>query len=67
MIMRSKIFSIHKIRKYLKKKSFTITKNKQESDIQNISRTFLSSLIIISIFFITPLVINFTKKKNDFI
>ena len=70
MIMRSKIFSIHKIRKYLKKKSFTITKNKQESDIQNISRTFLSSLIIISIFFITPLVINFTKKKmilsNDY-
>ena len=32
----------------------------------NLLRTFLSSLIIISFFFITPLVINFTKEKMIF-
>jgi len=38
----------------------------QESGIDNLSRTFLSSLIIISIFFIAPLAINLTKEKIIF-
>jgi len=38
----------------------------QESGLDNLSRTFLSSLIIISIFFIAPLVINLTKEKMIF-
>jgi Bax protein len=45
-----------------KKKKFKT----QESRLNNLSRTFLSSLIIISIFFITPLVINLTKEKIIF-
>tara|TARA_B110000438_G_scaffold299058_1_gene348485 strand:- start:341 stop:1372 length:1032 start_codon:yes stop_codon:yes gene_type:complete len=35
----------------------------EENNLSTLSRTFLSSLIIISIFFITPLVINLTKEK----
>ena len=38
----------------------------QESGLDNLSRTFLSSLIIISIFFIAPLAINLTKEKMIF-
>ena len=38
----------------------------QESGLDNLSRTFLSSLIIISIFFIAPLAINLTKEKTIF-
>jgi Bax protein len=37
-----------------------------KSGLENLSRTFLSSLIIISIFFITPLAINLTKEKTIF-
>ena len=47
----------------LKKKSKLKT---QESGLDNLSRTFLSSLIIISIFFIAPLAINLTKEKMIF-
>jgi Bax protein len=60
--------SIFEIKKYLNKKEFTVKKKKifqkQESEIATLSRTFLSSLIIISIFFITPLAINLTKEKT---
>ena len=61
--------SIFEIKKYLNKKGFIIKKKKlktQESGLDNISRTFLSSLIIISIFFITPLAINLSKEKMIF-
>ena len=65
-----KEYSIFEIKKYLNKKGFVIKKKKklktQESGLDNISRTFLSSLIIISIFFITPLAINLTKEKMIF-
>ena len=60
------------IKKYLKNKSFTIKikKNNLEDDITNIARTFLSSLVIISIFFIAPMTINLTKARmissNDY-
>jgi Bax protein len=39
---------------------------KNRIDFSNLSRTFLSSLIIISIFFIAPLAINLTKEKMLF-
>ena len=66
--MQKKI-SIFKIKKYLNKKGFIVEKKKiktQESGLDNLSRTFLSSLIIISIFFIAPLAINLTKEKIIF-
>ena len=62
--------SFFEIKKYLNKKGFIVKKKKklqtQESGLENLSRTFLSSLIIISIFFITPLAINLTKEKTIF-
>ena len=65
-----KTISIFEIKKYLNKKGFIIKKKKkiktQESGLDNLSRTFLSSLIIISIFFIAPLAINLTKEKMIF-
>ena len=67
--MQKKI-SLFEIKKYLNKKGFIVKKKKklktQESRLDNISRTFLSSLIIISIFFITPLAINLTNEKIIF-
>ena len=68
--MKNKLISIFEKIKYLKKKSFRVskknnTKNK-EINFGALPRTFLSSLIIISIFFITPLAINLTKEKMIF-
>ena len=40
--------------------------NKGENSLDTLSRTFLSSLIIILIFFITPIAIDLTKKNNLF-
>jgi len=65
-----KKFSIFEIKKYLNEKGFIVKKKKKiitkGSGIDNLSRTFLSSLIIISIFFIAPLAINLTKEKIIF-
>jgi Bax protein len=62
--------SIFEIKKYLNKKGFIVIKKKtietQKSGLDNLSRTFLSSLIIISIFFIAPIAINLTKEKIIF-
>ena len=67
--MQKKI-SILEIKKYLNKKGFIVKKKKEirtkKNKIDNLSRTFLSSLIIISIFFITPLAIKLTKEKMIF-
>ena len=63
-MMNEKILSINKIRKYLKKKGFIISQKKtanEENDAGNIARTFLASLIIISFFFISPIVVEFIK------
>ena len=38
----------------------------EKGNTENIFRTLLSSLIIISVFFITPFVINFTKDRMIF-
>ena len=64
--MKRKPLSINYIKKYFKDQGFAINpkkNNNSKDNIANISRTFLSSLIIISIFFITPLVMNFTKER----
>jgi len=69
MIMKKKFLSIDYLRKYLKKQGFTINPKKninEQNNTGNIFRTLLSSLIIISFFFITPFVINFTKDKMIF-
>ena len=62
--MKNKTFPNYKIIKYLKQRSFTISKKKSEkkSNIGAISRTLLSSLVIISIFSVTPLIVEFTKN-----
>ena len=68
--MKKNQTSVFEIIKYLKKKGFTISKKnkikKEEIGFGSLSRTFLSSLIIISIFFITPLAINLTKETMKF-
>ena len=52
------------------KKGFVISKKNKnlndESSFATLSRTFLTSLIIISIFFIMPLVINLSKENTFF-
>ena len=60
--------SIIEIKKYLNKKGFSIKKARpsRENNLGSISRTFLSSLIIIASFSIAPLVINFTNDKVIF-
>ena len=67
MIMKKAQVTIEKIRKYLSEKGFTISKKKQikkkENNIETILRTLLSSLIIILTFFISPLIISFTKQN----
>ena len=65
--MKKKLFVTDKIKKHLNQKSLTIIKKKiekKESNIGAISRTLLSSLIIISIFFVTPLVVEFVKNSS---
>ena len=68
--MKKNQFSFLEIKRYLKKKGFVISKkgiDKEETiALETLSRTFLSSLIIISIFFITPLVNNLIKEKMIF-
>ncbi|MDA9105283.1 glucosaminidase domain-containing protein [Candidatus Pelagibacter sp.] len=62
--------SISEIKKYLNEKGFVVKKKTKlktgEIRLDNISRTFISSLVIISFFFITPLAINLTKEKMIF-
>jgi len=61
--MKKKLTSFPRTVKDFKKKSKLKI---QESGLNNLSRIFLSSLIIISIFFIAPLAINLTKEKMIF-
>ena len=66
IVMTKKIFSILDIKKYLKIRGFTISKTKTKTiELESLPKTFLSSLIIISIFFITPLAINLSKEKMN--
>jgi len=67
--MKKKI-SILEIKNFLKKNGFAInkiTKNKkQESSFRSLPQTLLSSLIIISIFFIIPLVVDLKNQRTIF-
>ena len=61
-------FSIYKIQRYLKKKRSTLFKQKKHDNIEQkniyiLSRTFLSSLIIISAFIVVPIILEFSKKN----
>ena len=60
--------SILEIQKYLKKKGFNISKksNVNLDSVGTLSKTFLSSLVIISIFFISPVVFEFKKNSTFF-
>jgi Bax protein len=66
IIMRNKQFSLLEIKRFLKKKGLIIRKNinkKKSITLDTLSKTFLSSLIIISFFFVLPLAIDLTNKK----
>jgi len=60
--------SILEIQKYLKKKGFNVSKknksNTRTGSLSSIPRAFLSSLIIISIFFIMPMIVDFKNEKT---
>ena len=66
--------SIIEIKKYLSKKGFNIIKKEKtqsaKSNLGSFARAFLGSLIIISFFFISPIILEFTKERsllsNDF-
>ena len=66
--MKKNKFSILEIKRYLKENGFIISKKKKiKNEVMSfdvLSKTFLASLIIISIFFITPLAINITEEKK---
>jgi len=66
IVMTKKIFSIPDIKKYLKIRGFTISKkikNKKTIELESLPKTFLSSLIIISIFLLLHWLLIFQKKK----
>ena len=67
-MIKNKI-TFSKINKYLKKKKFIISKKKRnnylgESSVSSISRTFISSIIIISTFFVVPIIVEFINEKK---
>jgi Bax protein len=65
--MKKKILSINPIRKYLKKQAFMISQKKntkEENNIGNISRAFLTSLVIMSFFYVSPIVVKFLKNTS---
>ena len=64
--MKNKEFSLLEIKRFLKSKGLIIRKNiykKKTITLNTLSKTFLSSLIIISFFFVLPLAIDLTNKK----
>ena len=64
--MKKKLFMINQIKKYFNRKYLIIkkTKKKEESNIGSIVRTLLASLLIISFFSISPIIIDFTKSSS---
>jgi len=67
-LLKMNKISIYEIRKYLKEKGFKSSKKNRSNvwgeNLLTLSRTFISSLIIISIFFISPIILEFTKNRN---
>ena len=66
--MKNNEYSISIFKKYLKKKKLLENKIQKNSvnNIGSISRTLISSLIIVSVFFIAPIISDFAKKKNQY-
>ena len=73
--MKKKLFLINQIKKYFKKQYLIIKKQyliiskkklneKKESNIGSISRTLLASLLIISFFSISPVVVEYAKNTS---
>jgi len=59
---------IDEVQKYIKKKRFDVLKkskfNLKNNNLGSISRTFLASLIIISIFYISPIIVKFNTENS---
>ena len=64
IIMKKNNYPIFNIKKLFKSKKQI--KKPSENILTNLARTFLSSLIIISIFFIMPVIINFKNESRLF-
>ena len=61
--MKKKLSSINQLKKNFKQK-YLILNQKKQSNAGSLSRTFLASLLIISLFSISPVVIEFTKDTS---
>jgi len=59
---------IDEVQRYIKKKRLTaIKKNKinlKNNDLHSLSRTLLASLVIISVFFISPMIVKFNNESS---
>ena len=59
---------IDEVQKYIKKKGFSVTKkskfNLNDNGLDSLLRTFLASLIIISVFFISPIIVKFNNENS---
>jgi len=67
--MKKNKITFTEIKRYLKEKGFILSKKKnseQEKNLSTLSRTFLSSFIIMSIFFIMPIIFQFTDERRTF-
>ena len=65
--MKKNNFSILEIKKFLSKKGFIVSRKineKKVDGIESIYRTLLASLLIISFFSISPIIIEFTKNTS---
>ena len=64
--MKKKLFKINQIKRYFNNRYLIIkkTKKNEESNIGSIARTLLASLLIISFFSISPIIIDFTKSSS---
>ena len=64
--MKKKLFSTDQLKRHLKKQYLTVNKKKQNEDNNtgSIARTLLASLVIISFFSVSPIVVDFTKNKS---
>ena len=64
--MKKNKITFIEIRKYIKEKGFILSKKKnnyKDNNLNVLSRTFLSSLVIISFFFVMPTIIQFINEK----
>ena len=67
MNMTNKKMIFREIKKYLKKNRFQIIKKKNTlkfESLGSLSRTLLSSLIVISIFYVMPVISNFVDERS---